>query len=567
MSTSTADEHADAEVIDLEPSVQMTAEPWATRPGTGEYAPEAVMAELEASHGSLQGETSSLLRTRLAAVAMLLAIAYAILLIWHVINGASHVPFAWFLLAARCLLPAIVAGLLLSPLVLSMRWLRTLEYALFGGMTLIVVIALYTINLWFMQHNDYATTVAFTKNGVIHMVVLMFLYGTFIPNKPSTVAWVVLAMALSPLLSLAFLSEHPDATEALAHFRSAEQTGTNALFLLIAAGMAVYGSIVLYGLRTELHAAQKFGQYQLVRKLGEGGMGDVYLAEHNLLKRPCALKLIKADVGADPVAMARFQREVQSAARLSHPNTIEIFDYGLTGDGTFYYVMEYLKGQSLGDLVRTHGPLPPGRVIYLMRQVCAGLAEAHGMGLVHRDLKPANVFVAVRGGESDVSKVLDFGLVKLTRDPDAVSLTSDMTVSGTPMFMAPEQTRGERSLDARADIYALGAVMYHALTGQPPFTGENPFAIMMAHSRDPVVPPSQLNPNIPADLEQVVLRCLAKKPEDRYPTTKALGQALAACASASEWGANRADAWWTAEGLIVDPEEAPPEPASAAAKS
>ena len=159
-------------------------------------------------------------------------------------------------------------------------------------------------------------------------------------------------------------------------------------------------------------------------------------------------------------------------------------------------------------------------MIYLFRQVCAGLAEAHGLGLVHRDLKPANVFVAVRGGESDVSKVLDFGLVKLTRDPDAANLTSDMTVSGTPMFMAPEQTVGDRSLDARADIYALGAMMYHALTGQPPFAGENAFAIMMAHSRDPVVPPSQLNPDVPADLEQVVLRCLAKKPEDRYPSAR-----------------------------------------------
>ena len=258
--------------------------------------------------------------------------------------------------------------------------------------------------------------------------------------------------------------------------------------------------------------------------------------------------------------MARFEREVQSAARLAHPNTIEIFDYGLTGDGTFYYVMEYLQGKSLADLVRTHGPIPPGRVIYLFRQICAGLAEAHGLGLVHRDLKPANVFVAVRGGESDVSKVLDFGLVKLTKDPAAATLTSDMTVSGTPMFMAPEQTVGDRSLDARADIYALGAMMYHALTGQPPFTGENAFAIMMAHSRDPVVPPSQINPDVPADLEQVVLRCLAKKPEERYPSARALGQALAACAAASDWGANRAEAWWAAEGLVVRPDATLPPP-------
>ena len=189
--------------------------------------------------------------------------------------------------------------------------------------------------------------------------------------------------------------------------------------------------------------------------------------------------------------MARFEREVQSAARLSHPNTIKIYDYGHTDDGTFYYVMEYLQGMSLADMVQKDGPMPPGRVIYLFRQACAGLAEAHALGLVHRDVKPANLFVAVRGGESDVIKVLDFGLVKLTKDPNAAELSREMTVSGTPMYMAPEQAMGDRSLDARADIYALGAVMYYALTARPPFTGESRFAVMMAHTRDPVVPPSR----------------------------------------------------------------------------
>src|SRR5262249_27530109 len=186
-------------------------------------------------------------------------------------------------------------------------------------------------------------------------------------------------------------------------------------------------------LRCDLHEARKFGHYQLRQKLGEGGMGEVYLAEHQLLKRPCALKLIKPGTGgaADPIALARFEREVQSAARLAHPNTIAIYDYGHTDDGIFYYVMEYLRGLSLSDLVRACGPLPPGRVIYLFRQVCAGLAEAHALGLIHRDLKPGNMFVAVRGGESDVAKVLDFGLVKLTKDPGAAPVPSDLTVSGT----------------------------------------------------------------------------------------------------------------------------------------
>jgi serine/threonine-protein kinase len=275
-------------------------------------------------------------------------------------------------------------------------------------------------------------------------------------------------------------------------------------------------------------------------------MGEVFLAEHALLKRPCALKQIKGSANSDPLALARFEREVQSSARLAHPNTIEIFDYGHTVDGTFYYVMEYLRGMSMADLLRECGPLPPGRVVYLFRQVCAGLAEAHGLGMVHRDLKPANVFVAVRGGESDVAKVLDFGLVKLTGDPGAAVLTTDLMVSGTPLFMAPEQATGEGLLDARADLYALGAVMYSALTGRPPFEGNSPFAVMMAHARDPVTPPRAVRPDVPADLERIVLRCLAKRPEDRFPSSKALGEALAACSCAGEWGPHRAEVWWEA---------------------
>src|SRR5262249_8615929 len=158
---------------------------------------------------------------------------------------------------------------------------------------------------------------------------------------------------------------------------------------------------------------------------------------------------------ADPLALARFELEVQSSAQLAHHNTIEIFDYGHAADGTFYYVMEYLQGMSLADIVKAYGPVPAGRLIYVFRQVCAGLAEAHGLGLVHRDLKPANVFVAVQGGETDVAKVLDFGLVKPTKNTETAALTADMTVSGTPLYMAPEQAMADRSLDARADIYAM----------------------------------------------------------------------------------------------------------------
>jgi serine/threonine-protein kinase len=275
-------------------------------------------------------------------------------------------------------------------------------------------------------------------------------------------------------------------------------------------------------------------------------MGEVYLAEHRLLKRPCAIKLIRPGTRADPRVLARFEREVRTTATLSHPNTIEIYDYGRTDDGTFYYVMEYLRGLSLEDLVARHGPQPPARVIHLLRQACAALTEAHAQGMVHRDLKPANLFASVRGGVFDTVKVLDFGLVKpLAPLSDAPELSTDGRVQGTPQYMPPEQATGQK-IDPRADLYALGGVAYHLLTGRAPFEGDNAVLMLIAQARDPVVPPSQRQPGIPADLEAVVLRCLAKSPDERYPDAASVSRALARCAAASGWGNDEAAAWWAA---------------------
>jgi hypothetical protein len=538
----------DPEVIDLEPTVDMAvAEPWTVR-GVGA---SLARAQAEVDLASLAGETHLLRRRRLVAAALFLAVAFAVVLIWRLVTYGLEGD-AWVTLATgglRFAIAAVIAGLLLSGIPLTKNQVKTLEYVLFGSFMLLMALNQYIVNLDLLRQGDVPGVISFVKNGVSATVILMIIYGMFIPNHPRDTATVVLTMALVLVIALALVMEHPEVEAVVEQLHSTEHSGSNVLILMIGAALAIYGSFVLNGLRTELHEARKYGHYQLVRKLGEGGMGEVYLAEHQLLKRPCALKLIKPEAGTDPIVLARFEREVQSAARLSHPNTIEIFDYGHTGEGTFYYVMEYLQGLSLADLVRQNGPLPPGRVIYLFRQVCAGLAEAHALGLVHRDLKPANIFVAVRGGEADVAKVLDFGLVKLTRDPGAVELSTEMTVSGTPMYMAPEQAVGDRALDARADIYALGAMMYFALTARAPFSGQNAFEVMMAHARDPVVPPSQIVPDVPQDLEQVVLRCLAKKPSERYVSVRALSQSLAACASAADWGTNRAEAWWTAQGM------------------
>jgi eukaryotic-like serine/threonine-protein kinase len=523
------------EVVELEPTMNLdVANPLAAGSPTS-LRPGVAMAE--GTLASLAGETDTLRRRRLFAAAVFLAGTFGLLGVWVFASdnpgtltaGGDRLSLRVGLIGLRCILAAAVAGLLASEAPLSRKQLRGVEYVLFLGVTLTMMASQYFVGLDLAHRGTaYAPIIlAFIKDGVIQMMALMMIYGTLIPNAPAVAARVLVVMFIGPVAELLLLGSHPDIAPIVAQLGEAEEAGSNILFLAIGMALAVYGSFLVNGLRTQLHQARKFGPYQL-------------------LKRPCALKLIKLEAGSDPIALARFEREVQSAARLAHPNTIAIYDYGHTDDGTFYYVMEYLEGMSLSDLVRRSGPLPPGRVIYLFRQVGAGLAEAHALGLVHRDLKPANVFVAVRGGESDVAKVLDFGLVKLTGDTGSVALTGELTVSGTPMYMAPEQAVGDRSLDARADIYALGAVMYFALTGQPPFSGESPFAVMMAHARDPVVSPSEIRPGVPEDLESVILRCLAKKPCERFPNVQALGDALAACASAADWGPNRADAWWTA---------------------
>jgi eukaryotic-like serine/threonine-protein kinase len=540
----------DAEIIDLEPTV--LAAPVYHDPGADALAAKAGprasarVAIVEGSvGGSLTGETSSLRRSRLGAASAFLTVAYAILLAWVLLarDDIGH-RLVWVLMVARLAIAGGVTALVVRRAPMTAGQVRWAEYGLFGGLTVILVASQFLVNRELLHQGLVPSSIAYMKNGVIQMFALMILYGMFIPNNPRTTATVVLTMALAPLVSMALLMEQEELADVLHQLRSTEQAGSNLLFLLIGAGMAIYGAHVLNGLRAELHDARKFGQYRLLKRIGAGGMGEVYLAEHQLLKRPCALKLIRPEAGANPVALARFEREVRSAARLSHPNSIEIYDYGHAEDGTFYYVMEFLPGMSLEDLVRKAGPLPPGRVIYLLRQACAGLAEAHGIGLVHRDLKPANIFVSRRGGESDVAKVLDFGLVKLTREPGAAALTADLTVSGTPSYMAPEQATASRDLDARADVYAMGAVAYFALTGRPPFSGESAFAIMMAHARDAVIPPSEIRPEIPADLEKVVLTALAKKPDDRYPEARSMARALAACEAAKSWDADQADLWW-----------------------
>jgi serine/threonine-protein kinase len=327
-------------------------------------------------------------------------------------------------------------------------------------------------------------------------------------------------------------------------------------WMTLASTIGIFGSYKLAELRQQVHDAQDLGQYRLIRRIGAGNMGEVYLAEHVLLRQPCAIKLIRPDRAADAGTLSRFEREVQATSRLNHWNTVRIYDYGYTDEGTFYYVMEYLAGWTLEDLVRQHGPLPPGRAIHLLRQVCAALREAHAMGLVHRDIKPANIITCSRGGVLDVAKLLDFGLVRHAgpRGPDALA-TSPGVLAGTPAYMSPEQAGGDGDVDARSDIYSLGAVAYYLITGQPPFVRDTSMRVLIAHLRESPRPPSLLRPGIPADLEDIILHCLAKDSAARYVDVPSLDRAFARCAAAGEWTDGDAATWWSAQPMAGSPAE------------
>ena len=279
-------------------------------------------------------------------------------------------------------------------------------------------------------------------------------------------------------------------------------------------------------------------------------MGVVYRASHAMLRRPTAIKLLADDGNT---SLARFEQEVQLLAGLNHPNIVTVHDYGRTADGSFYYAMELLDGMDLEKLVAATGRSPPERVIHLVRQAARGLDEAHDVGLVHRDIKPANVFVCRWWGEPDAVKVLDFGLAKNTAAPPA-SVTAHDVVLGTPLYISPEALKDPALVDVRSDIYSLGAVAYYMLTAEPVFAARSVFEVCAQHLHSaPVVPSERLGRAVPADLEAIVLRCLAKSPGDRYSTATELEHALAACTSAGDWSADRARAWWELRGRAHAP--------------
>jgi serine/threonine-protein kinase len=310
-------------------------------------------------------------------------------------------------------------------------------------------------------------------------------------------------------------------------------------------GVSIAITRTLYHLRIRALVAERMGGYRLVKQLGKGGGGSVYMAEHCRMCRPSAVKIIRASPARDPTLIFRFEREIEMASRLDHPNTIEIRDYGRADESTFFLAMEYLVGLDLQELVRRHGPVRPERAVHILLQVCDSLAEAHDKGIVHRDLKPANVFITRRGGICDFVKVLDFGLAKQVNPAGDETITGAGAIVGTPHYMAPEAVGGAELFEPRSDVYSLGCTAYWMLAGRPPYEGSTAAEVMAAHVlREPVPIDAASELDVPPLLAESVMRCMSKAAADRFDDVPQLRDTLASIEFRDPWTAASARAWW-----------------------
>jgi serine/threonine-protein kinase len=440
-------------------------------------------------------------------------------------------------------LPIAISGLLLS-LLLALLAVRLqhrpqLLLDLSSGFMLIICMMVATLSQWVPPP---------LAPRISWLCFIILAYPAIVPASPErTLALSLVAASMDPL-ALFFTSLRGVAFEHSAFYYIFDFVPT-----YMAALVAVVPAKIIRALSHQVRRAREFGSYRLEEVLGKGGMGEVYRGTHQMLARPAAVKIIRAEVLGNSstdgarVIVERFRREAEAAASLRSPHTISLYDFGAADDGTFFLVMELLDGLDLQSLVERFGPLPPERVAYLLRQVCESLEEAHVRGLIHRDIKPSNIFTCRLGLQTDFVKVLDFGLVKGRGELERrdTMLTAPDATAGTPAYIAPEMVRGGVPIDHRVDIYALGCVAYWLLTGQLVFEAPNAIQLMIAHFQTPPIPPSQrVELDIPPDFEAVVMACLAKRPEDRPATAAELGRRLAVAVPAPGWGEESAQRWW-----------------------
>ena len=498
---------------------------------------------LTGSRPDLSAEIRDVLRERLRMAALLMFTGFLIFLIRRLAvpsqGTLSGITF-WSHVGIVGVTGAVALRLCTNCEYLN-KHLRIAEFLVFGGSAAFFLVITYYRMLESARHG-------FVYPIASPWLLLMFTYCFFVPNDWQRALLVVSTIAAAPIAVMAVAYVNSEAVRAV--LSQADFQGTffeTSMSLVLAAAIGTFGVRSIRSLRREAFEAKQLGQYKLTELLGSGGMGDVFVGEHTLLKRPCAIKVIRPDQAGDPQVLKRFEREVRSTAKLTHWNTVEIYDYGHTEDGTFYYVMEYLPGLNLQQLVDLHGPLPAARVIHLLAQTCDALSEAHAAGLVHRDLKPANIHASVRGRKYDVAKLLDFGLVRPLHGQDDVAMTQKNTILGSPLFMAPEQA-SDGSVDVRSDIYSIGGVAYFLLTGQVPFEETTPIKVILAHAQQTPVRPSTIREGIPSDIESIVMRCLEKDPRDRYQDVDTLRQSLLDCSDAGDWTSESARDWWHSHG-------------------
>jgi eukaryotic-like serine/threonine-protein kinase len=440
-----------------------------------------------------------------------------------------------------------------------------------GNMVATVGVASSLLMVWLARHLSGQSMLLDLGSGyLVLQCLLVAILGQWIPAPISPrVSWVCIPILFYPAIvpntprktlitSLLAASTEPVAL-GLSHIRGVD-IPLSAFYLIwdflptyICAFLVVIPVKIIHSLGQQVRRARELGSYRLEEPLGKGGMGEVFRATHQMLARPAAVKLIRSEIigsstpAAARVIVERFRREAEAAASLRSPHTISLYDFGVSQDGTFFLVMELLDGLDLETLVERFGPVPPDRVVHLLRQACDSLAEAHARGLVHRDIKPSNIFTCRMGLEVDFVKVLDFGLVKAMGEGEreATLLTAPDSTTGTPAYIAPEMVRGDRIPDHRIDIYTLGCVAYWLLTGRLVFQAANAIQLMYQHANSAPVAPSQRSElEIGPELDRVILSCLAKLPEDRPQSATELSQLLAAAVPGDLWTEERAHRWW-----------------------
>jgi len=496
---------------------------------------------------------NSLVQTRLQAAALAIGFGFAIFASWTCVREftSTSLHLGYVFLTVELLSTASLVGIgiwLARVPNASASCLRWCELMIFGIPTLFFAV-LHYLEIVFMAQN-FSLIPQMPMSG---WIILIFSYAIFVPRSWTRILGVVLTISVFPVFAtgIAFLN-HKDVRKMLFF----DQSSVVEMVLALAATIfaSVSGVHIITYLRTKADEAKELGRYRLKEKIGSGGMGDVYLAEHRLMKRPCAIKVIRAEKAGDPRAIARFEREVKATSRLNHWNSISIYDYGRTSDGTFFYVMEYVTGLSLQELVVRRGALAPARAIYLLKQICSALIEAHSMQLVHRDIKPANLMVTELGSAFDVVKLLDFGLAKPVTDALPKNEDSELTVAGSltgsPLYMSPEQALGEMQADQRSDIYAVGGVAFYMLTGRPTFESGATLKVLLSHIHEKAVAPSSVQKNghgppISPALDAIVLKCLEKSPSERFQTARELFDALQSLPESKDWNERLAEQWWT----------------------